>query len=81
MQVWRVPYGIQKMRESSTYQAILSEGSVHARQEDLLALLQERFAAVPPELEARIRATTDLARLQAAIRQVLHIKSPAELSL
>jgi hypothetical protein len=81
--------GVQKMRESSTYQAILEErreegltkGMVLGRQEALLAVLHERFPVVPPEVEARIRASTDLDRLQAAIRQALHINSPAELSL
>jgi hypothetical protein len=73
------------MRESSTYQAILDEGRaeglVLARQEDLLTLLQERFGPVSPELETRIRATTDPARLQAALRQVLRINSADELAL
>jgi predicted transposase YdaD len=77
--------GVQRMRESSTYQAILDEGRaeglVLARQEDLLTLLQERFGPVSPELETRIRATTDPARLQAALRQVLRINSADELAL
>jgi hypothetical protein len=81
--------GVQKMRESSTYLASreerreegLTKGMVLGRQEALLAVLHERFPVVPPEVEARIRASTDLDRLQAAIRQALHINSPAELSL
>lgn len=77
--------GVQKMRESSTYQAILEEGrdkgSVAARQEDVLALLQERFGTVPPEVEAKVRATTDVAKLQTALRRVLHIAAPGELPL
>lgn len=86
-------YGVQQMKESSTYQAILEEGrdegrtegrteeAVAARQQILLEQLQERFGAVPPEVEARVRATTDLARLRAALRQVLHISAPDELAL
>jgi hypothetical protein len=81
--------GVQKMRESSTYQAILEEGRVEGevrgeirtRQEDLLTLLQERFGVVPPEVEARIRAATDPVRLRAALRQVLQITAPDQLSL
>jgi hypothetical protein len=77
--------GVQQMKESSTYQAILDEGRTEgltvARQEDVLALLQERFGTVPPEVEARVRATNDPAVLQAALRRVLHIATPAELPL
>jgi hypothetical protein len=73
------------MKESSTYQAILEEGrageAVAARQETLLALLQERFGAVPPDVEAKVRATTDVAKLQTALRRVLHIAAPGELPL
>ena len=78
-------HGVQRMRESSTFQAILEEGReeglLAARQEDVLALLQERFGTVPPEVEARVRATTDLAKLQTALRRVIHIATPAELPL
>lgn len=73
------------MRESATYQAILEEGRdeglLLARREDLLALLQERFGAVPPDGEAKVRATTDEAKLQAALRRVLHIAAPGDLPL
>ncbi len=81
--------GVQKMRESSTYQAILREGRVEGRvegiistrQDDLLDLLRERFGVVPPEVEARVRAVTDPERLRTALRQVLKINSPAEIPL
>ena len=69
------------LNDSSTYQAILREGAAAARQEDLLTLLQERFGTVPPDVESRIRSTTDLNRLQAALRQVLHISAPDEIQL
>jgi hypothetical protein len=89
--------GVQTMRESSTYQAILregrtegrtegrdegrNEGLVLARQEDLLEVLRERFQIVPAELEARVRATTDPERLRSALRHAFHISSPAEIQL
>jgi predicted transposase YdaD len=93
--------GVQRMRESSTYQAILDEGreegrtqgltegrtqglvegQVAARQEDVLALLRERFGAVPPEVEARVRATTDPAVLQTALLRVWRVTAPDELPL
>jgi predicted transposase YdaD len=82
-------HGVQKMRESSTYQAILEEGrdegiklgSIRTRQEDLIALLRERFQSVPPEVEAKVRAATDPAKLQAALLRVIHISAPDELPL
>jgi|SRR5579883_124717 len=78
-------HGVQQMRESSTYRAILEEGLekgreeglasglVLGRQDDVLALLQERFGSVSPEVETKVRATTDLAKLQTALRRVLRI--------
>jgi hypothetical protein len=78
-------HGVEKMRESSTYQLILEEGreegAVRNGQANLLALIEERFGAVPPEVEARVRAVTDPARLQAALRQVLRVAAPADLPL
>ncbi len=96
--------GAQRMRESSTYQAILEEGRdeglaeglnrgraegraeglnrlLAALQDAVLALLQERFGTVPPDVAARVRATTDPTVLSAALRRVLHITAPAELPL
>lgn len=66
------------MKESTTYQAILREGSIAARQEALLDILQDRFGVVPPEVEQRIRAVADPARLKAAVRQALHVAAPAD---
>ena len=85
--------GVQKIRESSTYQAILDEGReeglregrneaiIQGEQVAIITFLQERFGAVPPEVETRVRATTDPTRLQAAIRQVLQIDAPGDLQL
>lgn len=77
--------GVQKMRESSTDQAILEEGreeaTLNALRTALLALLRERFQAVPPGVEAKVRAATDPATLQAALLRVIHIQAPDELPL
>lgn len=88
--------GVQKMRESSTYQAILDEGRVEGRvegqtrerlralrslQDNLIAMLGDRFGKLDPALEARIRASTEDDRLWAATRQVPRIASPADLVL
>ena len=61
------------------------EARVEARlatcRETLQALLEERFGAVPRKWARRIQQTTDLARLKAALRQVVHIQSLDELQL
>jgi predicted transposase YdaD len=49
--------------------------------DNLRLWLEERFGSVPEELSARIEATEDLERLRNALRQVVHIQSPAELEL
>lgn len=58
-----------------------AEGRAEGAREALLDVLREKFAAVPPEVEARIRAATDPDKLAAAVRQVLRINSPDELTL
>jgi predicted transposase YdaD len=73
--------GVQKMRESSTYQAILEEGRAEGQQEMLLEQLRERFGVVPTEVESRVRTTTDPEKLRAALRAILHVNSPEELPL
>jgi predicted transposase YdaD len=81
--------GVQGMKESTTYQAILREGRQEAREEALLigrrvalvAILEERFPEVPDELRSRIEEIQDIPRLQAAIRQAIHIGSIGELQL
>lgn len=77
--------GVQKMRESSTYQAILeegrTEGELRVHRANLLKVLQRRFGTVPPEVEARIRAATDPARLENAFDQAFTITSPDQLPL
>ena len=83
------------MKESSTYQAILQEGReeglrtgiqtgiqtgmIAAEQRSLLDIIRERFGSVPEMVEARIRATDDSAKLQAAIRQSVRVADPNDI--
>jgi hypothetical protein len=69
------------MRESSTYQAILAEGIVTARQQDILLILERRFGTVPDVVREKVLATTDQARLQQALCKVHELASPEELPL
>jgi predicted transposase YdaD len=93
--------GIQAMKESSVYRALIAEGEAkgevkgeakglalgEARGEanafrvSLVAILEQKFGSVPPDIHARITATTDVAKLQTAIRQVLSLASPHDVSL
>lgn len=77
--------GVQKMKESSVYRALIDEGELKGELKTLrvtlIALLEQKFGGIAPELEARIQNTADAAKLQVAIRQVLAIQSPAELVL
>jgi predicted transposase YdaD len=57
------------------------EGLIQGEQSALLILLQEKFGAMPPDIELRIRATTDPIQLQNAVKQVLYIASPGDLQL
>lgn len=58
-----------------------ARGLLRAHREDLRALLEERFGALPEAVSARIEAAEDPERLRAALRQVLRIASPEELKI
>lgn len=47
----------------------------------LVMLLEQKFGRVPAELDTRIQTTTDSARLQAAVRQLLTIQAIDDLIL
>jgi hypothetical protein len=58
-----------------------ARGALRAIRQSLRLLLEERFGRLPKALVRRIEATEDLTRLQAAIRQGVHINSLDELQL
>jgi hypothetical protein len=53
--------------------ALKAEGRLDDAREMVQGLLEEKFGPVPEAVRQRIRATTDLARLHAAARGVLHL--------
>ena len=57
------------------------EGQLLANRETLRRLLTQRFAPLPEPIVQRIEAASDLERLQAALDQVLQLKSLDELDL
>jgi hypothetical protein len=69
------------MRSSPVVEEWRDEGRLEARRDDLLALLEKRFGALPADLVQRIRTVTDAGRLKAALQQVLDIHSLEELQL
>jgi hypothetical protein len=58
-----------------------AEGELHACRQILRLQLEERFGSLPADLEREIESIDDLQRLRAGLRQVLHVKSLAELEL
>ena len=80
---------VRGMKESSTYQAILEEGReegqaiglLKGEQNSLLMILRERFGEVPADVELRIRAVTEAARLQHAILRAIRISTIDDLEL
>jgi hypothetical protein len=71
--------GVQSMKESVTYQAIVEEGKVEARQEVLLELGQKRFGPPNKTTESVVRAIRDLERLKQLSDRLLEASSWQEL--
>ena len=67
------------MKDSFTYQAIVEEGVVKARQEALLELGRKRFGALDQSQETALRAVTDPDRLARMIDVLLDVSSWDEL--
>ncbi len=67
------------MKESVTYQAMVEEGVVRARQEDLLQLGQRRFDTPSTAIETALRDIADPDRLSRVIGAMLDVSSWDEL--
>jgi hypothetical protein len=63
------------MRESATYQAIVEEGKVEARQEDLLLLGRRRLGPPGPSHETALRGISDAERLARMINALLDVSN------
>jgi hypothetical protein len=63
------------MKESVTYQAIVEEGLVRARQEVLLQLGRKRFGTPDAASEMALRGITDPDRLTRLIDALLDVSS------
>lgn len=75
--------GVQAMRESSTYQAILDEGRQEGRQEGMLRLLQrqgrQKFGSPSDDVMATLTLITDLDRLERMADRILTVSTWDEL--
>jgi hypothetical protein len=71
--------GIHTMKDSVTYQAIVEEGVVKARQEDLLRLGRKRFGSSSESIEMSLRAITDPDRLARLVDRLLDATTWQEL--
>ena len=67
----RLLEGIQTMRESTTYQAILREGRITGEQQLLLRLGTKRFGEPDATTVAAIEAIQDIDRLEALGERIL----------
>ncbi len=71
------------MRESSTYQAILSEGEIIGRIEEarkmILMLGRKRFGELPPLMRISLDALSDVDALDKIIERILDVESWDEL--
>ena len=56
-------------------------GALQSSQETLQMLLEKKFGPLPADLVQRITAVTEMARLKAALRQVMDLKALNELQL
>jgi hypothetical protein len=56
------------------------EGRLEERRDELLALLAERFGALPETVVQRINSTTDLEKLRACVRQTGQLRNLDELN-
>jgi hypothetical protein len=61
--------GVRAMHESETYLAILDEGQVKARREDILEAGEERLGPPGESVTAQLSTIADLARLKRMVRR------------
>jgi hypothetical protein len=67
------------MKESVTYQAIVEEGVVQARKEDLLFIGRRRFGPPKKRITAALEGIVDEARLKRLIEHSFDVSSWDEL--
>jgi hypothetical protein len=67
------------MHESDTYLAILDEGQVKARREDILAAGEDRLGPSDEAVRSQLSSITDLARLKRMHRRALKAASWQEI--
>jgi predicted transposase YdaD len=71
----RLLRGVLAMKESVTYQAVLSEGKAEGVREVLLMLGRDQFGAPSAEVRAALDAITDVNRLQELAGHLKHAAS------
>jgi hypothetical protein len=60
---------------------MLEQGQLREARLTLQAFLEERFGELPVEVVRKIEGASDLARLRAALRQVLRLQKLEDLTL
>ena len=71
--------GVREMKESSTYQALVTEGSENEARKLVLRLGAKRFGAPDESTRAAIEAISSLERLEQLAERLLEVESWQEL--
>lgn len=64
-------HGVSRMKESTTYRAILEEGRTEEAQKMLLLLGKRRFGSPDPQIKRAIESITDIRRLENMTTRIL----------
>ncbi len=62
-------------------QALIEEGALRTRKEDLLKFMQARFSHVPSAVEQKIQATQDMDKLSTLIESIARANNIDEISV
>ena len=59
----------------------MEKGIIHAKQDDLLGLIGEKFGPVPDRINRRVRAMDDTESLDRLLKRLVHVNSLEEMQL
>jgi hypothetical protein len=79
-EIWEEAWERGRREERGRAEREVREQVLRVRRADLLAILEERFPVLPPDLPSRIEAITDGEVLQQAVRRALRVSRVEELA-
>jgi hypothetical protein len=72
-------HGRNVLEDSTTYQGLIRRGAIRGQQNALLTLGRKRFGEPTPDVEAKLKAVTDLPRLERMTDRILDVTGWDEL--